>query len=91
MPVKRRLHKARPHRITPEAIAAFEIGDHAALHAALGLKPWQVSPLEVGPDEPSPWPVGSAGAGLWPLAQELRQKLEATSKVVYAWHRIVER
>lgn len=45
MPVKRRLHKGREHRITQEAIEAFEAGNYSRLHAALGLGPWQASPL----------------------------------------------
>ena len=77
MPVKKRSPKVRPHRITPDAIAAFEAGDGSALHLALGLGPWVPSPLEVHPDEPSPWPAGSGGAEYWPLAVELRRELMA--------------
>ena len=62
MPVKRRAHKGRPHRVTPEAIDAFSAGDSSALHDALGLPPWVPSPLEVHPDEVSPWPAGTGGA-----------------------------
>ncbi len=35
---------SRPH-ITPAAIAAWQAADFHALHAALGLKPWERSPL----------------------------------------------
>jgi len=45
MPVKRRLNKRRQHRITPEAIEAFLAKDVWALHRALGLAPWEMSPL----------------------------------------------
>lgn len=45
MPVKRRLHKGRSHRITPEAIEAFKAKDMWRLHRALGLKPYEYSPL----------------------------------------------
>lgn len=74
MPIKRRTAKVRPHRITPEAIAAFCAGDRLALHAALGLRPWMPSPLEANGE--SPWPVGTAGHQFWCLARELRTELE---------------
>lgn len=75
MPVKRRIAKGRTHRVTPEAVAAFRDGDHAGLHRALGLRPWQVSPLDVD-GGPSPWSAGSAGGMTWAHAQELRNELE---------------
>lgn len=75
MPVKKRSAKVRPHRITPDAIAAFKAGDVSALHLALKLGPWVPSPLDVEPDEPSPYPAGTGGAEYWPLAQELRREL----------------
>ena len=37
MPVKRRLPKGRAHRITAEAVEAFQAGDYKALHSALNL------------------------------------------------------
>lgn len=58
MPVKRRIAKVRDHRVTPEAIAAFRAGDERGLHAALGLRPWEASPLDVV----NPYPVGTAYA-----------------------------
>ncbi len=45
MPVKRRTLKGTPHRITPEAVDAFRAGDYLGLHRALGLAPWETSPL----------------------------------------------
>lgn len=77
MPVRRRNAKTRAHRITAEAIEAFERADYVALHLALGLGPWVPSPLEVAPGEPSPWPPGSGGHEHWPLAQQLRAELLA--------------
>ena len=62
MPIKRRLSKGRAHRITPEAIAAFEAGDRMALHRALGLGPWMPSPLETDGPEPPTW---SAPRSAW--------------------------
>jgi hypothetical protein len=35
----------RRGRITPEAIAAWQACDYMALHCALGLRPWEASPL----------------------------------------------
>lgn len=76
MPIKRRTPKARDHRVTPAALAAFAAGDSLALHRALGLKPWQPSPLETDEDD-CPWPDGSAWAVAWPLVRGLRVELEA--------------
>ncbi|HUS54677.1 MAG TPA: hypothetical protein VMY41_11815 [Thermohalobaculum sp.] len=79
MPVKLRRSKVIKHRVTPEAIAAFEAGDHLALHRALNLGLWQVSPLDVD-DGPSPWPPGTGGADSWPLACELQRELQETAR-----------
>ena len=78
MPIRRRAAKVKEHRITPEAVEAFQAGDMKRLHRALGLSVWQVSPLWAEPDEPCPWPEGSGGAMSWPLAVELRAELIAT-------------
>ncbi len=81
MPVKRRLIKGRVHRITPEAIEAFAAGDFLALHQALGLKPWEVSPLPLeiellGVDQgPPPADSSWAWRQSWPKAQELQRLL----------------
>ena len=80
MPVKRRLDKSRPHRITPEAVEAYRAGDFLALHHALGLRPWECSPL--------PQKVHGLGVNLgprpgymdgfhgWEQAQELQRQLD---------------
>lgn len=79
MPIKKRPHKSRAHRITPEAIAAFRSGDQRAMHRALGLRPWQPSPLEADEDAPPSWsPVGAAWNAAWPLVRGLRLELEAS-------------
>lgn len=72
MPTKR-THRARnqKQRITPEAVAAFRAGDYGRLHNALGLKPWEESPLWVGdkcPDYVRP--------DDWQNAKRLRDELE---------------
>jgi hypothetical protein len=79
VPVKSRRPKERPHRITDAAIEAFRAGNVLALHRALGLRPWQPSPLPlsvsrlgVDDDEPGPWSEAE-----WRLAMELRRELEA--------------
>jgi len=77
MPVKRRHAKNKPHRVTSEAVAAFRAGDVLALHRALELGLWQVSPLDV--DGRCPYPPGTGGADSWPLAVVLRRKLRAAA------------
>jgi hypothetical protein len=67
------MHKGRAHRITADAAAAFRACDRMALHRALGLKPWQPSPLDVDPHPPRP--DGTAWAASWSQAVELRQEL----------------
>jgi hypothetical protein len=73
-------------RITPEAIAAWQAADYSALHAALGLKPWEPSPLPaeitalgVTQDEE---PIGDS-TRLWndalPKAQALQRELLAVA------------
>ena len=84
MPVKRRLRKARKHRITPEAIAAFEAGDYLGLHRALDLGPWEPSPLPasieplgVDPEmEPDGLPAGCWNEA-WPRSVKLQRELLA--------------
>ncbi|ACL63247.1 hypothetical protein [Methylobacterium nodulans] len=87
MPAKRRTAKSRMHRITSEAVEAFEAGDYHRLHAALGLRPWEASPLpwEVHglgvSDGPRP-PWTNAFTESWEQAQELqRALLEAGAKM----------
>ncbi|NCQ23693.1 MAG: hypothetical protein COW54_05975 [Rhodobacteraceae bacterium CG17_big_fil_post_rev_8_21_14_2_50_63_15] len=76
MPIKRRLAKGITHRITPEAVAAFGAGDQMALHRALGLAPWQVSPLDADTPAPPAWASHrTAWAESWPVAHDLRQAL----------------
>ncbi|WP_026190873.1 hypothetical protein [Methylobacterium sp. WSM2598] len=82
MPVKRRSSKVRDHRITAEAVEAFEAGDYLRLHAALGLGPHEASPLPeavdglgVGDGPPPPW--GNAFSASWTQAQELQRELLA--------------
>ncbi|ESY72798.1 hypothetical protein X743_14930 [Mesorhizobium sp. LNHC252B00] len=49
MPVKRRKDKSRAFKMTEAAIDAYRARDFRALHQALGLRPWEMSPL---PDTP---------------------------------------
>ena len=76
MPVKRRVQKSRAHRITPEAVAAFTAGDHCALHRALGLKPWEASPVDPNIEHLEAPMGGQAWRESWPRAQALRKELE---------------
>ncbi len=75
MPVRRSQVRRAEHTITGEAEAAYRASDHAALHRALGLKPWEVSPLDAEGD--APWSPGSAGAKTWDKVVRLRAELEA--------------
>lgn len=76
MPAKRRLPKTRAHRITDAALRAFRGGQIISLHRELGLRLWQVSPIEVdGPDVPANAAPGDKES--WALAWELRQQMEA--------------
>ena len=80
MPVKRRIQKNRPHRITPEAIAAWEAGDFDALHCALGLRPWERSPLPrtltaLGVDQGPPPEWENPQTSTWAMAQNLQREL----------------
>lgn len=80
MPIKRRLAKGIAHKITPEAIEAFRAGDWLGLHRALGLAPWQPSPIDTDTPEPPAWATqrGKTGwAEEWPMVFELRQALDA--------------
>lgn len=73
----------RRHRISSEAVEAFKLGrafhwrtdehwrHYWTLHKALGLKPWQICPLGIDPDEPDPKQVD------WAEMRELRLQLEA--------------
>jgi len=75
MPARRANTRRDASCITAEAVAAYRASDHAGLDRALGLKPWEVSPLEAEGD--CPWPTGTAGAMTWPKAVSLRAELEA--------------
>ncbi len=76
MPIKRRVLKSKAHRITPDAVLAFESRDWLGLHRALGLKPWEPSPLDADTDDAPQWSRGSAWADAWPKARALREALE---------------
>jgi len=81
MPVKRRQSKGARHRITPEAVEAFRAGDYSGLHRALGLRPWETSPLPVsvtalGVDQGDPpaWMTTEHHTD-WQQAQALQRRL----------------
>jgi len=77
MPFKRRAAKGRSHRITRQAVEAFTAGDMLALNRALGLRPWQPSPLDADTPEPPAWAGPGPWRDGWPLAHDLRGMLEA--------------
>jgi hypothetical protein len=77
MPVKQRTPKSKQHRITPAAVAAYKAGAWMDLHRALGLYPWDVSPLDAVDAEPPAWaPPNDAWRIGWPQARALRAELE---------------
>jgi hypothetical protein len=81
MPTKRTpINRATRRRISPKAVAAFKAKDEVELHRALGLKPWEASPLDAGPRASCPWPSGTGGFVTWGQAQALRAALEAAVK-----------
>ena len=79
MPAKRTRSKARAHRVTPEAVRAYQARDWGALHRALGLKPWEASPLDINASENAQRRPKSPWAQSVPQAVELRSELETSS------------
>ena len=57
------------------AIDAFARRDARALARKLGLRPWQINPIDVH-DGPCPYSHTSAGAASWPQAQRVRHAFE---------------
>lgn len=79
MPTKRQPLRRARHGITPQAIEAYRERDYMRLHRALGLKPWECSPLPgdpLGVDqfERPHYVMDSHG---WETAQRLQRELEA--------------
>lgn len=72
-PLKRNARR----RITAEAVEAFRAGDHKRLHRALGLFPWDASPLDECVMDPCPYSPGYCIARSWEDVRELRELLEA--------------
>lgn len=77
MPVKRRRPKVKRPPLTPEAFAAYEAGDEAALCVALGLKPWMWNPMKTAGEMPRYLENNDWHARLWREARALRDELEA--------------
>ena len=47
MPTNRKpLRRNLRRRISPAAVAGWQAADYHALHSALGLSPWEMSPLQ---------------------------------------------
>ena len=69
------LNRQSRMRITPAAIEAYRAGDASALHRALGLKPWEASPLRVEGD--GSWrDDGTIWTASLPQAAALRKQLK---------------
>jgi hypothetical protein len=95
VPRKFHLDKSRQYRLTPAAIEAFKAGDYHRLHQALGLGPWEPSPLPVEiigalgvrPGDPPNWPGADNDLWVtrgWPKAQALQRELLAVLGLTYA-------
>ena len=81
MPTKRTpIKRTQKHPITPEAAKYFAIGDWGALHRALGLKPWQTSPLDVLTPEPPDWMTNERSREDWRAAYGLRSALQSAGR-----------
>ncbi len=76
MPARRGHTRRHESAITPEAVDAFVAKDYARLHSAIGLKPWEVSPIQVDSYGP-PRAGGSPWTDSFPKALKLRADLEA--------------
>ena len=85
MPTKRK-HVARhmQPRITPEAVEVYRAGDYMALHIALGLAPYEPSPLPqsieplgIDPNNPPRPGSGTCWDAAYPKILELHRLLEA--------------
>jgi hypothetical protein len=59
-------------KVSAEARAAYAAGDVLGLHRALGLKPWEASPL----DTSQPYSERTAFAESWPRSRAIRTELE---------------
>jgi hypothetical protein len=86
MPTKRTPLKRSHRRITQAAIEAWKACDYSGLHQALGLRPWEMSPLpeELTPLGCSAEPptlnknrLGDMWCASWHQAKELQRELMA--------------
>lgn len=83
MPTKRTpRNRDAKRRITPAAVEAFKAGDFMALHRALGLRPWEMSPLPLDvtplgcdPERPPNHPTATLFAQSFGQAVELQRAL----------------
>ena len=69
--------KQKVHRITDAALDAFREDDQPVLHRALGLRPWEASPLEALTEHPPSWASSTAWAASWAKAWGLRAEIVA--------------
>ena len=82
MPIKRRISKMNPVRITPDAVEAFKrmeaaatdeewTAAHSDLLDELKLPPWEFPAIEY-PDEECPYPAGCHAAEHWQKRRDER-------------------
>jgi hypothetical protein len=78
---RKRIGHRMAFMITPQATYAWQRGDKHACHQALGVMPWDFSPLYVEDAEPPQWVKDRTGTDAvadsanWRRAWELRQAL----------------
>lgn len=72
----KRIRKTRPAlaKVNPAAASGFRAGDRLAVQQALGLRPRQLSPLDVTDEVPRAW---ESEINARALAYALRKDLEA--------------
>lgn len=69
---RKKRERSMRQTVTAEAVEAYKSGDWIALHQALGLKPWECSPLDADGGDPQ---GGDAYAATIEQARELRAEL----------------
>lgn len=63
-------------QVSSDAVEAFRAGARDALHRALGLHPWEPSPLDTVDANPPAWCATGPWAEAWRTSHDLRLRLE---------------
>ncbi|RWF41843.1 MAG: hypothetical protein EOS65_10900 [Mesorhizobium sp.] len=85
MPTKRTpRHRNIKRRVSPAAIAAFKANDFHALHRALGLNPWEMSPLPLDIEPLGCDPARPPNARMTLFDQSFEQAVELQRALIQA-------